>query len=160
MPSSRYRRHGCQLPAHRRQVAAWATVLLSTAVFYALVVPFVPSSSRRWLPWAHVALFAVGLVAALRVSLHDPAYDRVLRNDQTAPSGYPALTYCRTCRVFMIPGTKHCRLCDKCVGAFDHHCLYLNTCVGGANYRTFFALVSTATSMLGLQVGTGSGEGG
>lgn len=55
---------------------------------------------------------------------------------------------CRTCHRSKPARSKHCSICKTCMTRQDHHCVWINNCVGAHNYRYFFFLLVSISSLL------------
>jgi palmitoyltransferase len=47
-------------------------------------------------------------------------------------------TYCVTCSLYRLRGSKHCLYCNRCVRTYDHHCGVFGKCIGRRNLLPFW----------------------
>lgn len=98
---------------------------------------------------------AVALGALCAASFQNPGVvprPKGKRPEKTQHDLYPIFKgvtirqrWCKTCQMYRPLRSKHCSYCDRCIFRFDHHCTLLGNCVGLGNYRSFLALITTAS---------------
>lgn len=94
-----------------------------------------------WLQILFLSTLAVLFGCLAKLFFGDPgviaAADNADTFVETVESLAPRISYCFTCWVDKVPGSKHCSVCDRCVRGFDHHCPWLHQCVTKRNLREF-----------------------
>lgn len=145
------RRHGLQLPLDNHQVGAWILFGFLIAGVYVFYFPLVTSLAARYTLLGCYSLLVCGIIALGYLTSAANPSDPALASG-SCDGDY----YCGICMASVGVSSKHCRACNRCVEGFDHHCKWLNNCVGSVNYRSFFALVTIAVTMLTLQFAWGT----
>merc|ERR1712131_472172 len=147
----RSRRHGLECPLDVRQVAQWIVLFLFSAYNGIIVLP---SLHLYELSISILSvIFLSNVISQFLASYTDPKEEVVQYGTQektvfkrTKETPHVIRNcYCNICKVNVQQKTKHCRACNKCIEVFDHHCDWLNNCVGKANYKYFFAAVTSAS---------------
>eukprot|EP00455_Lapot_gusevi_P003663 TRINITY_DN11486_c0_g2_i3.p1 TRINITY_DN11486_c0_g2~~TRINITY_DN11486_c0_g2_i3.p1 ORF type:complete len:404 (+),score=40.42 TRINITY_DN11486_c0_g2_i3:113-1324(+) len=157
--TKKMRLHAFECPVSPRQAVGWIVMFGSAGVYYGLCIPFLPFSYQYPLAFVYAAIFVLGFILWLLLSLSQPGHpalklhpgdDELLAQISHNPE-HQARS-CVSCKISTCKNTKHCKLCHKCIINFDHHCVWLNTCIGGRNYRVFLALIFTLFSLLVFQL--------
>mmetsp|Transcript_1954 Transcript_1954/g.4447 ORF Transcript_1954/g.4447 Transcript_1954/m.4447 type:complete len:306 (-) Transcript_1954:94-1011(-) len=148
------RKHGFERPFHPLQVLSWVVFGTDVVIYCCFGWPIIDTHGAK----VAVAIFYCSSVALLvyftsKATACDPI-DPYVSLKESAGSVHEDLPFCDMCGVPVQMRSKHCRVCNKCVSVFDHHCMWLNNCVGSANYRAFFATVSSVVCMIGITLGT------
>jgi len=124
-------------------------IVISTALFFLLVVPFLRDVSKFVVIGIAGFLFIFMILCMWIAAFTDPGFiPRGKETCPTKPENYinaQGQKFCMTCKIWRPLRAIHCRYCNACVKKLDHHCPWIGTCVGERNHRYFFGFLSSLT---------------